>query len=287
VAPPGTAPTHVTYQTLSGNRAHWVHALPLTLQQGNTKGSSPYQNPPGWGQVVIFDHDITNKNRTPPVYGPLDWEQLHLLSEMFHGPGAAWNLVPGRKADNSWMTRNPEQDVKSAFGAEPHATLSYRTEATYFAASDGDNNPAHASQRVEIENFVKSVHIEWFHVKLEHGVWVKDTSRPPRTYDHHLEKPLLLLPPPDTIPAISINATGWEGLRDRLRLKPGLAQNIVTVRNGKLYLAPGATEGRFIDWADFVRRMTAFYTTKGIDFVHREDLWPTINERVSQRKVTL
>ncbi len=287
VAPPGTAPTHVTYQTLSGNRAHWVHALPLTLQPGNTKGSSPYQSPPGWSQVVIFDRDITNKNRTPAVYGPLDWEQLHLLSEMFHGPGAAWNLVPGRKADNNWMTRNPEQDVKSAFGAEPHATLSYRTEATYFAASDGDNNPAHVSQRVEIENFVKSIHIEWFHVKLEHGVWVKDTSRPPRMYDRTLEKPPLLLPPPDTIPATSINATGWEGLRDRLDLGPGLAQNIVKVRNGKLYLAPGVTEGRFIDWADFLRRMTAFYTTKGIDFVHRDDLWPTINERISQRKVTL
>ncbi len=138
-----------------------------------------------------------------------------------------------------------------------------------------------------IENFVKSIHIEWFHVKLEHGVWVKDTSRPPRTYDHRLEEPLLLLPPSDTIPAISINATGWESLRDRLRLKPGLAQNIVTVRNGKLYLAPGATEGRFIDWADFVRRMTAFYAPKGIDFVHRDDLWPIINKLVSQRKVTL
>jgi len=287
VAPPGTAPTHVTYQTLSGSRAHWVHALPLTLAPGNTKGSAPYQNPPGWGQVVIFDHDIINDKRTPAVYGPLYWKQLHLLSEMFHGPGKVWNLMPGRGTDNDWMTGHPEQDVKSAFGAEPHATLSYRTEATYFAASDGDNNPANAARRVTFENFVKSIHIEWFHVRNEHGAWVKDTSRPTRTYEHSMIRPPFLLPPPNTIPAININATGWEGLSDRLDLGPGLAQNIVKVRNGKLYLAPGATEGRFIDWADFLRRMTVFYAPKGIDFVHRDDLWPTINKLVRQQKVTL
>ncbi len=284
VAAEGAPPTQVTYQTLSGNRAHWVQALPLTLQPGNTKGSAPYQSPPGWGQVVIFDHRRLNGTREPPVYGPLDWEQLHLLSEMFHGPGAAWNLVPGRKADNNWMTRNAEHDVKSAFDAERHATLSYKTEATYFAASDGDND---AAQRVTIEAFVKTIHIEWSHVKQEHGVWIKDTSRSLHVYDRTLERPPTLLPPPNMIPAVNINATGWEGLRDRLGLTPSLAQNIAAVRNGKLYFAPGATEGRFIDWADFLRRMTAFYKAKGIDFVHREDLWPTINERVAQRKVTL
>ena len=289
VAAPGTPPTHVTYQTLSGNRAHWVHALPLTLAPGNTKGSSPHQNPPGWGQVVIFDHDVVNDKRTPPVYGPLYWKQLHLLSEMFHGPGKVWNLMPGRGADNDWMTGHPEQDVKNAFGAESHATLSYRTEATYFTTSDGDNNPANAARRVTIENFVKSIHIEWFHVKQEHGSWVKDTSRPTSTYEHSMIRPPLLLPLPGTVRAIDINTVGWKSLYNPpLRLGRQLSEDIVAVRDKDLYVTPGASNGRFISESNLRDRMDEFYKQKGVrDFLTRSTLWPALEEAIKSGQAAL
>jgi len=147
-----TPRTVVTHTVLSGGRAETVVALPLTMLPGNTTGSRPRQDPPSWRDVLRFDRGVIN--RRPYVEGPTHWEQLHLLSERFHGPGESWNLVAGHTIDNAWMREGPEADAKRTMDADAHLELFYRSSVEYFAPSEGDMS-APPKRRVTIENFAK------------------------------------------------------------------------------------------------------------------------------------
>jgi len=147
-----TPRTVVTHTVLSGGRAGTVVALPLTMLPGNTTGSRPRQDPPSWRDVLRFDRGVIN--RRPYVEGPTHWEQLHLLSERFHGPGESWNLVAGHTIDNAWMREGPEADAKRTMDADAHLELFYRSSVEYFAPSEGDMS-APPKRRVTIENFAK------------------------------------------------------------------------------------------------------------------------------------
>ena len=89
--------TEVTHGLQRG-KAKFVKAYPLTNKSGNTVGSDPSEDPPGWAHVRSFDLGI-DKNGTIRV---MNWVRFHLLHNLkMHGPGVAWNLVPSDGSDNS------------------------------------------------------------------------------------------------------------------------------------------------------------------------------------------
>ncbi len=263
-----TPRTFVTHTVLSGGRAGTVTALPLTMLPGNTAGSRPRQDPPSWHDVIRFDRHTINSN--PLVVGPTHWEQLHLLSERFHGPGESWNLVSGHKIDNAWMRNGPEADVRRALDADAHLELFYRSSAEYFAPSEGDQDPHTVGRRVTIENFAKYIRIEWGYARQDaNRNWVEDTSRQTHTYPtHEMVMPPLVIPEGDQVLPIDIKTVGRDTLYRRLGLDWQFAEDICRVRIDQ-------REG-FRDRSDFFDRMTAFYAGKGINFATTTTLWPEI-----------
>lgn len=84
-----------------------TNALPLTYLSGNTKGSSPYQNPPGWSHAVALD-------TKPDGSSYHQWVRGHLLNDNLHGPGTADNLVPITQGMNRKMEAEVESPAKAA-----------------------------------------------------------------------------------------------------------------------------------------------------------------------------
>ncbi len=275
VAASTTPRTVVTHTLLTGGRAGTVVALPLTMLPGNTAGSRPRQDPPSWRDVVRFDRETINEKLL--VVGPIYWEQLHLLSERFHGPGESWNLVSGHKIDNAWMRNGPETDAKRVLDADAHLELFYRSSAEYFAPSEGDQDPHIAGRRVTIENFAKYVRIEWGYAKQdENHNWIEDRTRQTHTYNQKMVMPPLVLPLPGEVLPIDIKTIGRDTLR-ALGLDWPFAEAICRVRIDGLELEPGREDKGFRDRADFIARMTAFYARQGVNFMATDILWPEIN----------
>lgn len=98
--------TRVTWSA-PGDLGTRVTAQPLTMNPGNTRGSSrPTATPPGWARAQRV-------NAALPGSAVL-WVRAHLLSYRFHGPGdAIWNLVPATQGANSQMT-GVENDISAA-----------------------------------------------------------------------------------------------------------------------------------------------------------------------------
>ncbi len=270
-----TPRTVVTHTVLTGGRDGTVTALPLTVLPGNTVGSRPRQDPPSWRDVLRFDRQVIRQE--PRVEGPTRWEQLHLLSERFHGPGESWNLVAGHKIDNAWMREGPEADVKRALAADAHLELFYRSSAEYFAPSEGDQDPHTVGRRVMIDNFAKYIRIEWGYARQdENHNWIEDRTRQTHTYNQKMIMPLLVLPRPGEILPIDIKTVGRGTLQD-LGLDWPFAENICRVRIDGLELPPGREDKGFWDRADFIARMTAFYAHQGVSFMTTNTLWPAID----------
>lgn len=82
-------------------------ALPLTYLSGNTKGSSPSQDPPGWSHAVALD-------TKPDGSSYHQWVRGHLLNDNLHGPGTADNLVPITQGMNRKMEAEVESPAKAA-----------------------------------------------------------------------------------------------------------------------------------------------------------------------------
>jgi len=280
-----TPRTFVTHTVLSGGRAGTVVALPLTVLPGNTAGSRPRQDPPSWHDVLRFDRGVIN--RRPYVEGPTHWEQLHLLSERFHGPGESWNLVSGHKIDNAWMRAGPEADVRRALDTDAHLELFYRSSAEYFAPSEGDQDPHTLGRRVTIENFARYVRIEWGYAKQdENHNWVEDRTRQTHTYSKKMIMPLLVLPEGNEVLPIDIKTIGRDTLR-AFGLDWPFAEAICRVRIDGLELPPGREDKDFRDRADFIACMTAFYARQGINFMTTTTLWPEIEALINNGDAVL
>jgi len=89
----------------SGSKANKVEANPITWLSGNTIGSTPKENPPGWLHATQIDVNDKGKRTN-------QWVRGHLLSMHFHGPGQSWNLVPINQKANSDMA-SIENSVKT------------------------------------------------------------------------------------------------------------------------------------------------------------------------------
>ena len=278
VAASTTPRTVVTHTVLSGGRAGTVTALPLTVLPGNTAGSRPRQDPPSWRDVIRFDRGTINEK--PLVVGPTHWEQLHLLSERFHGPGESWNLVSGHTIDNAWMRNGSEADVKRVLAADAHLELFYRSSVEYFMPSEGDQDPHMVGRRVTIENFAKYVRIEWGYARQdENRNWVEDRAKPTHTYSQKMVMAPLVIPEGDEVLPINIRTVGRDTLQ-RLGLDWPFAEDICRVRIDGLELEPGREDRGFRDRADFIAR-------QGINFITTTTLWPEIEALINNDDAVL
>lgn len=125
----------------SGSGQKNTRALPLTHLSGNTKGSSPSQDPPGWDHAVALDTkpDGTSRNQ---------WVRGHLLNDNLHGPGTSVNLVPITQKMNRSMETKVEGPAKAAI-RDKDAKLYYKAEAKFWSAPD------------PVGKFPQSITVEW------------------------------------------------------------------------------------------------------------------------------
>jgi hypothetical protein len=219
----------------SGNKADSVTAAPLTKKPGNTKGSRPFQDPPGWSHVGQIDR--VKLNPKTEQWGPAYWVRMHLLSEKLHGPGAAWNLVPARKTANTAMLLGPEKDAKTRIAN--NEVLYYHVQVHFYS----DRGPIE-------KDFPREVNVEWGSMKSVNGVWEKaeKIKSPPLT----LDPPSLEIGAP-----IPISTLGRPGLMTR-SFPYELARQI----------AEESKSGPYADEHNFLSRMNARYAklARYVDF---------------------
>lgn len=80
--------SHVTFETDSKGRAYMLRAAPLSKIPGNTRGSTPTQDPQGWSNIPV------NLRQSGA------WVRAHMLNHRLHGPGTRENLFPGTRDMN-------------------------------------------------------------------------------------------------------------------------------------------------------------------------------------------
>ncbi len=275
-APGGAVRTNVTHTMLSGGRAGSVVALPLTIHPGNTVGSEPATDPPGWDDVRRFDYEISD-NEQPARRRPRFWRKIHLLNKDFHGPGEVWNLAPGHEKDNSWMRDNPEAHARARLH-QPNSVLFYESAATYFSAADSDT-AVPVEERVTITNFVSRIRIAWGTAKWDAAKkeWLKDQKI--EDDDHIMVKPPLTLQEPHKIDIKRASRGELLGLG----LRRGLVNNIMVEEK----ISP--FKGR----ADFLSRMETRYSNDHRNerdrrsFLTDPDFWPAIEGVIAKGEAIL
>ncbi|RZJ67148.1 MAG: hypothetical protein EOO47_25105, partial [Flavobacterium sp.] len=198
---PTTVKTQVISKQDSMGRALEVEANPLTWMPGNTKGSSPYQNPLGW------DHATEDLRNTIYIRG-------HMLNDNIHGPGATWNLVPITRVMNSYMEVKAEKFGKKVLSKEgKNMIMWYKTTVEkYHPSTDNEND----------KYFPKEIRIEWGEYKNKDG-----------QYDVNGEKISLGNEPFEQgKPAMpyNINDLGEKLLVDKLNLNPKFAKAVTEER---------------------------------------------------------
>lgn len=80
--------SEVSFETDSKGRAYILRAAPLSKIPGNTRGSTPTQNPQGWSNIPVS------------LRSSGAWVRAHLLNHRLHGPGITDNLFPGTRDMN-------------------------------------------------------------------------------------------------------------------------------------------------------------------------------------------
>ncbi len=130
-----------TQVSWTGKGAKNATALPLTFLSGNTKGSGPGADPPGWDHAVKLD-------TKPDGSSASTWVRGHLLNDNLHGPGIAQNLVPITKDMNSQMESRVEGPAKDAI-RQKGKLFFYRTEVTFWS------DPA------PVGHFPKKIEVTW------------------------------------------------------------------------------------------------------------------------------
>ncbi len=199
-------PTKVDHSPPDNGRASHVVAEPLTKKAGNTKGSKPQANVPGWAHAQKL-----NKKKD-------EWVRLHLLSERLHGPGQGWNLTPGAKTVNSAMEKGVEREAKEGINASK--ILFYETMVEYHESDSGFT---------EKSNFPKSITVVWGEMTVDGKGRNTSTAK---TWPSGAIAP----PPKDTGGVtVNINKDGRDSLKDFLKISEYLARSITEERKSKLF----------------------------------------------------
>jgi len=221
----------------SGSKASVVEANPLTYLPGNTVGTPPKQNPPGWAHAVKIDTDpVTHKRLSL-------WVRGHLLNENLHGPGESWNLVPISQKVNGEMRDGPEAKAKQAIATKGNV-IYYRTSVTFH---DG---------KAPVSDFPKKIHVTWGYLERVPGSAPPTFTRKSGTEKRVPFGPLDL--PPATAADIkyNINKIG----------RPLLVELTgVSVRFGLYVLEEKDRAKDFRSYEDFAARMMKYQKREGKD----------------------
>ncbi|WP_177731939.1 DNA/RNA non-specific endonuclease [Flavobacterium inviolabile] len=217
---PTTVKTMVTFEQDSMGRASKVEAKPLTWMAGNTKGSSPYQDPLGW--------DYTKGDIRENIY-----IRGHLLNDNIHGPGVKWNLVPITRVMNSGMEKDAEREGKKVL-EEKNRIMGYKTTVNSYYDVKNDERDQYFPQQITVE---------WGEYKNSEGLYdAKGTLVDVKRAVFTQGRPAM---------PYNINDLGETLLVDKLKLNANFAKAVAIVRNDK---------GAFKDMANFRLRMKQYYS---------------------------
>ncbi|WP_157450449.1 DNA/RNA non-specific endonuclease, partial [Chryseobacterium sp. CCH4-E10] len=221
---PTTEKTKVISKQDSLGRALEVEANPLTWIPGNTKGSSPYQNPLGW------DHATQDIRNTIYIRG-------HMLNDNIHGPGATWNLVPITRVMNSNMEVRAESIGKQVLSEKgKNMIMWYKTRVVeYHKPTDNEND----------KYFQKTIKIEWGYYKNKDGQYdAKGQLVDINSATFMQGKPAM---------PYNINDLGETLLVDKLNLNAKFAKAVTEERK---------ENGSFKNLTFFEERMTNYYANR-------------------------
>jgi hypothetical protein len=231
----------------SGAKASSVVAEPLSKKPGNTAGTDPTEDPPGWEHVRKIDRVLLNPETDQ--YGPRYWRRMHLLSEKLHGPGEAWNLVPAVEKFNSAMKTGPEADAKKRIAEDE--VLYYDVRVDFHSGAI-------------LEDFPSRVEVEYGSMRHGEQAW----ERAARIGG----LPLTIPPPPTKSGKQSLNTFGRDALID-MGLPRGLAESV-------------ANEQPYQSQGDFRAKMKARYgaLSRPVDF--NTEYWPTMQNFMKAHNLT-
>nr|WP_294924145.1 DUF4157 domain-containing protein [uncultured Flavobacterium sp.] len=111
--------SNVEFETDSKGRSYILRAAPLTKIPGNTRGSTPTNDPRGWSTIPV----------TQRASG--QWVRAHLLNHRLHGPGTAQNLFPGTRDMNLRDMENQIEHFAKEALWDNNQILYYNVDVSY------------------------------------------------------------------------------------------------------------------------------------------------------------
>ncbi len=211
--------TNVTY-SLEGGKAKKVIAKPLTNLSGNTSGSEPSEDPPGWAHVRSFDLGV-DRLGTVRI---MNWVRFHLLHNLsMHGPGVAWNLVPADGTDNSRYYNTIENTMVTALNGNPNGIYSFEVTVNKYRDEEANTN--------YMTDFPESLTVEAEELNNDgNGNYsTKGNIIPSTRFDFNVKPKASRLP--GQAPAIIISQTGRENLMNFTSLGENGARVLASTTN--------------------------------------------------------
>ncbi|EJL64883.1 eCIS core domain-containing protein [Flavobacterium sp. CF136] len=226
--------SNVEFETDTKGRSYMLRAAPLTKIPGNTRGSTPTNDPSGWSTIPVT------------LRSSGQWVRAHLLNHRLHGPGTAQNLFPGTRDMNLRDMENQVEHFAKEAVWDNNEIIYYNVDVSYGNTGAFENIP-------DI-------------VVMSFGPYNPET----REKGAATKSKRFTQTPPSAVTQITINGsssnslnekaiseggsdgTGLSGFFDRLvRVRPsGGYQNIIEVRN--------AVSAAYTDQTAFMSAFTKF-----------------------------
>lgn len=111
--------SHVDMETDSKGRSYMLRAAPLSKIPGNTRGSTPTQDPKSWSSIPVS------------LRRGGAWVRAHLLNHRLHGPGIATNLFPGTRDMNLRDMENQVERFAKEAVWDNNEVIYYNVDVSY------------------------------------------------------------------------------------------------------------------------------------------------------------
>ncbi|MFC4635127.1 DUF4157 domain-containing protein [Dokdonia ponticola] len=111
--------SEVSFETDSKGRSYILRAAPLSKIPGNTRGSTPTQNPQGWDTIPVS------------LRSSGAWVRAHLLNHRLHGPGITDNLFPGTRDMNLRDMENQVEHFAKEAVWDNNQVIFYNVDVSY------------------------------------------------------------------------------------------------------------------------------------------------------------
>lgn len=111
--------SRVSFETDSKGRAYILRAAPLSKIPGNTRGSTPTQDPQGWTNIPV------SLRRSGA------WVRAHMLNHRLHGPGTRENLFPGTRDMNLRDMENQVEHFAKEAVWDNNQVIYYNVDVSY------------------------------------------------------------------------------------------------------------------------------------------------------------